>query len=128
MVELIALRPAMRNSFVPQFRFGPPAPFDFSIGPNSQVRRCVNDNRYDSGRTTLVRHASDYEAINLLMQSFSDTGWHEAAWLLPQLLMDGPLPSPCFANNLFLCQLLITGDPDLPPFCLPRGTSGMRPK
>jgi tetratricopeptide (TPR) repeat protein len=60
----------------------------------------------------LVRHASDYEAINLLMQCFFDTGRHEAARLLPQLLMDRPLPSSCFANNLFLCQLLITGDPD----------------
>ncbi|MBK5295058.1 MAG: protein kinase [Acidobacteriia bacterium] len=60
----------------------------------------------------LIRHASDYEAINLLMQCFYDTDRYEILRRMAHFLKGGPLPSSCFANNLFLSQLLISRDPD----------------
>lgn len=57
----------------------------------------------------LDRDGSDEEACNLLLKCYWVSGRYEPGVALAQMLIDAKSKNGCFANNLFLCQLLDGG-------------------
>jgi tetratricopeptide (TPR) repeat protein len=54
----------------------------------------------------LQREAADYEAYNLLVKAFYETGRYEAAIDLITIILNDYRENNCFENNLFLCCIL----------------------
>ena len=57
----------------------------------------------------LYRHPSDYEAYNLLIRCYYETNRYEAAMLLAKNLMETNINFPCFANNYYISEALLSG-------------------
>ncbi len=57
----------------------------------------------------LQREAADYEACNLLMQCFYETGRYELGERLADAVIAQKVANDCFGNNQFLCRLLLEG-------------------
>jgi tetratricopeptide (TPR) repeat protein len=57
----------------------------------------------------LQREAADYEACNLLMQCFYETGRYELGMRLTDAVIAQKVANDCFENNQFLCRLLLEG-------------------
>lgn len=55
----------------------------------------------------LQREAADYEACNLLLQCFFETGRYELGEELAGAVLAQGIGNDCFENNRFLCQLLL---------------------
>lgn len=56
----------------------------------------------------LYRHPSDYEAYNLLIRCYYETNRYEAAMSLAKNLMETNANAPCFANNYYICEALLS--------------------
>lgn len=54
----------------------------------------------------LHRNPSDFEACNLLLQCYYETGRYEAAMQMARTLIDIAPEIPCFANNYYLCCIM----------------------
>ena len=54
----------------------------------------------------LQREAADYEAYNLLVKAFYETGRYEAAIDLIEIILKDYRENNCFENNLLLCCIL----------------------
>jgi serine/threonine protein kinase len=59
----------------------------------------------------LHRQASDYEAYNLLIKAFYETGRYEAAVDLIEVVLKEHPENNCFENNLLLCCILLGKSP-----------------
>ena len=55
----------------------------------------------------LQREASDYEAYNLLIEAFYETGRYEAAIDLIEIILKDYRENSCFENNLLICCILL---------------------
>jgi len=55
----------------------------------------------------LQREAADYEAYNLLVKAFYETGRYEAAIDLIEIILKDYRKNNCFENNLLLCCILL---------------------
>lgn len=55
----------------------------------------------------LQREAADYEAYNLLIKAFYETGRYEAAIDLIEIILKDYRDNNCFENNLLLCCILL---------------------
>jgi hypothetical protein len=95
-----------------------------AISPRTSVQReqgwiALEQGRFPEAISLLTdhlhRHATDYEAYNLLLKCFYLTGRYEAGAALARTLIQAKAPGDCFQSNLLLCQLL-AGDraPDEP--------------
>lgn len=54
----------------------------------------------------LHRHPSDYEAYNLMMQCYYETGRYEAGIELGQVVLRNQASNPIIANNYYLCHIM----------------------
>jgi tetratricopeptide (TPR) repeat protein/tRNA A-37 threonylcarbamoyl transferase component Bud32 len=86
-----------------------------AISPRTPVQRELGWIALEQGRFPeaislltdhLHRHATDYEAYNLLLKCFYLTGRYEAGAALARTLIQAKAPGDCFRSNLLLCQLL----------------------
>lgn len=55
----------------------------------------------------LHRSPADYEAYNLLAQCFYETGRYEQGMNLLKLLLEQDKSNQCFANNYYICSVLL---------------------
>ena len=55
----------------------------------------------------LQRDATDYEAYNLLIKAFYETGRYEAAMDLIEIVLKDYRENDCFENNLIICCMLL---------------------
>jgi pentatricopeptide repeat protein len=63
----------------------------------------------------LHRNPADYEAYNLLIRCYYETGRYETAMELSKMIMEANPTLPCFANNYFIAFVLNTNGKTLPP-------------
>ncbi|MDD3472664.1 MAG: FHA domain-containing protein [Syntrophaceae bacterium] len=63
----------------------------------------------------LHREAADYEAYNLLIKAFYETGRYEAAIELIEVVLMEHTENNCFENNLLLCSILLGKSLKEPP-------------
>jgi serine/threonine protein kinase len=56
----------------------------------------------------LYRHPSDYEAYNLLIRCYYETNRYDAAMSLAKNLIETNVNLPCFANNYYICESLLS--------------------
>ena len=64
----------------------------------------------------LQREAADYEAYNLLVKAFYETGRYEGAIDLIEIILKDYRDNNCFENNLFLCHILFGTPSESLPF------------
>ena len=63
----------------------------------------------------LHRNPADYEAYNLLIRCYYETGRYETAMELSKMIMDANPSLPCFANNYFIAFVLNSNGKSIPP-------------
>ena len=63
----------------------------------------------------LHRNPADYEAYNLLIRCYYETGRYETAMELSEMIMDANPSLPCFANNYFIAFVLNSNGKSIPP-------------
>lgn len=62
----------------------------------------------------LHRNPADYEAYNLLIRCYYETGRYETAMELSKMIMDANPSLPCFANNYFIAFVLNSNGKSIP--------------
>lgn len=63
----------------------------------------------------LHRNPADYEAYNLLIRCYYETGRYETAMELSKMIMEANHSLPCFANNYFIAFVLNSNAKSIPP-------------
>ena len=71
----------------------------------------------------LHRNPSDYEAYNLLIRCYYETGRYEPAMELSKMLMETNNTLPCFANNYYISYAMHHNGKDINPESILKKTS-----